>query len=128
MCFAISDFRPRELLLIMKSLRHAQCFTCLCIQNRYIQGTPECAEELWDSMSQRFGRGTGPMEGCVCQNVYRSSASPKMGAGPGSRSLEEGLECPVCWESFDDRDNTPYVLWCGHSLCKNCVLIWSGLQ
>lgn len=41
------------------------------------------------------------------------------------RSAEEGLECPICWESFNIVENVPYVLWCGHTLCKNCVL---GLQ
>ncbi|XP_057867189.2 uncharacterized protein LOC131074569 [Cryptomeria japonica] len=41
------------------------------------------------------------------------------------RSTEEGLECPICWESFNIVENVPYVLWCGHTLCKNCVL---GLQ
>ncbi|GAB2209466.1 hypothetical protein Droror1_Dr00026683 [Drosera rotundifolia] len=35
---------------------------------------------------------------------------------------EEGLECPICWESFNIVENVPYVLWCGHTLCKNCVL------
>lgn len=40
-------------------------------------------------------------------------------------SREEGLECPICWESFNVVENVPYVLWCGHTLCKNCVL---GLQ
>ncbi|KAG8383053.1 hypothetical protein BUALT_Bualt05G0144500 [Buddleja alternifolia] len=40
-------------------------------------------------------------------------------------SAEEGLECPICWESFNIVENVPYVLWCGHTLCKNCVL---GLQ
>ncbi|PIA62969.1 hypothetical protein AQUCO_00200765v1 [Aquilegia coerulea] len=40
-------------------------------------------------------------------------------------SREEGLECPICWESFNIVENVPYVLWCGHTLCKNCVL---GLQ
>ncbi|XLS72912.1 hypothetical protein HN51_029777 [Arachis hypogaea] len=40
-------------------------------------------------------------------------------------SRDEGLECPICWESFNIVENVPYVLWCGHSLCKNCVL---GLQ
>ncbi|XAR51690.1 hypothetical protein NMG60_11006396 [Bertholletia excelsa] len=38
---------------------------------------------------------------------------------------EERLECPICWESFNIVENVPYVLWCGHTLCKNCVL---GLQ
>ncbi|KAH8511023.1 hypothetical protein H0E87_008532 [Populus deltoides] len=42
-----------------------------------------------------------------------------------SDSREEALECPICWESFNIVENVPYVLWCGHTLCKNCVL---GLQ
>ncbi|KAM3304333.1 hypothetical protein P3S67_015365 [Capsicum chacoense] len=37
-------------------------------------------------------------------------------------STEEGLECPICWDSFNIVENVPYVLWCGHSLCKNCLL------
>ncbi|PIM97038.1 Non-specific serine/threonine protein kinase [Handroanthus impetiginosus] len=40
-------------------------------------------------------------------------------------SRAEGLECPICWESFNLVENIPYVLWCGHTLCKNCIL---GLQ
>ncbi|GAV65718.1 zf-RING_LisH domain-containing protein [Cephalotus follicularis] len=42
-----------------------------------------------------------------------------------SVSREEGLECHICWESFNIVENVPYVLWCGHTLCKNCIL---GLQ
>ncbi|KAE8678384.1 TATA-binding protein-associated factor 2N-like [Hibiscus syriacus] len=38
---------------------------------------------------------------------------------------DEGLDCPICWESFNIVENVPYVLWCGHTLCKNCVM---GLQ
>ncbi|XP_009586677.2 uncharacterized protein LOC107760559 [Nicotiana tabacum] len=37
-------------------------------------------------------------------------------------STEEGLECPICWESFNIVENIPHVLWCGHTLCKNCLL------
>ncbi|XP_008792761.1 uncharacterized protein LOC103709269 [Phoenix dactylifera] len=40
-------------------------------------------------------------------------------------SREEGLDCPICCESFNIVENVPYVLWCGHTLCKNCVF---GLQ
>ncbi|XP_047323538.1 uncharacterized protein LOC124927211 [Impatiens glandulifera] len=40
-------------------------------------------------------------------------------------SRDEGLECPICWESFNIVENVPYILWCGHTLCKNCIL---GLQ
>ncbi|KAK1407337.1 hypothetical protein QVD17_38951 [Tagetes erecta] len=42
-----------------------------------------------------------------------------------TNSGDEGFECPICWESFNIVENVPYVLWCGHTLCKNCVL---GLQ
>ncbi|KAI4373841.1 hypothetical protein MLD38_011913 [Melastoma candidum] len=37
-------------------------------------------------------------------------------------SRGEGLECPICWESFNIVENVPHVLLCGHTLCKNCVL------
>ncbi|XWS30202.1 hypothetical protein CRYUN_Cryun24cG0096900 [Craigia yunnanensis] len=37
-------------------------------------------------------------------------------------SSDEGLECPICCESFNIVENVPYVLWCGHTLCKNCIL------
>ncbi|KAG2301437.1 hypothetical protein Bca52824_030088 [Brassica carinata] len=40
-------------------------------------------------------------------------------------SKDESLECPICWESFNIVENVPYVLWCGHTMCKNCIL---GLQ
>jgi hypothetical protein len=79
-------------------------------------------------MLQRFGKSSGPKIGCDCQQHqdggggHKGSVSPGSEGGASSRGLDEGLECPVCWESFDDGENTPYVLWCGHSLCKNCVL------
>lgn len=37
-------------------------------------------------------------------------------------SRDQGLECPICWESFNIVENIPYVLWCGHTLCKICIL------
>ncbi|XP_020211147.1 uncharacterized protein LOC109795977 [Cajanus cajan] len=30
-------------------------------------------------------------------------------------------ECPVCLQSFDDRDAVPRVLPCGHSVCEACL-------
>ncbi|CAH9092543.1 unnamed protein product [Cuscuta epithymum] len=45
--------------------------------------------------------------------------------GSSITSRDEGLECPICCESFNIVENIPYVLWCGHTLCKNCIL---GLQ
>lgn len=46
-------------------------------------------------------------------------------AASSCTSKEDGLECLICWESFNMVENVPYVLWCGHTLCKNCVM---GLQ
>ncbi|XP_031116559.1 uncharacterized protein LOC116020216 [Ipomoea triloba] len=45
-------------------------------------------------------------------------------------SSGEGLECPICWESFNIVENVPYVLWCGHTICKNCMLglKWAALK
>lgn len=74
---------------------------------------------MW-SFASTAGGSTGskdsrpiPVEACSDDEV-----------STGSRR-EEGLECPICWESFNIVENIPYVLWCGHTLCKNCVL---GLQ
>ena len=78
---------------------------------------------MWAFASNAFARirvkrsSKEPSQSCaecsddeVCSNASRDN---------------EGLECPICWESFNIVENVPYVLWCGHSLCKNCVL---GLQ
>lgn len=62
------------------------------------------------------GKGSKASHSCIeCSDDEASS----------NTSREEGLECPICWESFNIVENVPYVLWCGHTLCKNCVL---GLQ
>ncbi|KAF6176509.1 hypothetical protein GIB67_007892 [Kingdonia uniflora] len=39
-----------------------------------------------------------------------------------SKREEELLECPICWDSFNIVENVPYILWCGHTLCKTCIL------
>ncbi|KAK3212605.1 hypothetical protein Dsin_017311 [Dipteronia sinensis] len=71
---------------------------------------------------------------CIAGNVglKNDSLKPNQAASECSDdevssivSREEGLECPICWESFNIVENVPYVLWCGHTLCKNCIL---GLQ
>ncbi|KAK4760433.1 hypothetical protein SAY87_005326 [Trapa incisa] len=61
--------------------------------------------------------------------LKKSSAEPSFACSECSDdenssnlSREEGLECPICLESFNIVENVPYVLWCGHTLCKNCVL------
>ena len=56
-----------------------------------------------------------------------SSDSDSDGDGGGQAcsncSIEEdGLECPLCCEGFNSIHHLPYVLWCGHSICKRCLL------
>src|ERR1044072_2002531 len=70
---------------------------------------------------------------CIAGNVELKNDSQKLTHSGSECSddetsivgREEGLECPVCWESFNIVENVSYVLWCGHTLCKNCIL---GLQ
>lgn len=71
---------------------------------------------------------------CIAGSVGSKNASSKPSQAGSDCSddevssvvgREEGLECPICWESFNIVENVPYVLWCGHTLCKNCIL---GLQ
>lgn len=33
----------------------------------------------------------------------------------------EYLSCPVCCNSFDDKQRSPISLSCGHSICKGCL-------
>ncbi|MCO5553525.1 hypothetical protein L7F22_007047 [Adiantum nelumboides] len=56
---------------------------------------------------------------------YESSSLRAEDESCSKSSAEDGLECPVCWEGFNSSAQLPYVLWCGHSLCKSCLL---GLQ
>ncbi|XP_077216761.1 uncharacterized protein LOC143851281 [Tasmannia lanceolata] len=67
------------------------------------------------SIAPKNGRPVSTRAGSECSDDEVSSGA----------SREEGLECPICCESFNIVENVPYVLWCGHTLCKNCVL---GLQ
>ncbi|XP_057953017.1 uncharacterized protein LOC131147256 [Malania oleifera] len=68
---------------------------------------------------------------CVAGNAGLENDSQKPGhdisecsddEASSDTSREEGLECPICWESFNIVENVPYVLWCGHTMCKNCIL------
>ncbi|RZC73638.1 hypothetical protein C5167_049118 [Papaver somniferum] len=47
-----------------------------------------------------------------------------------AKKEEELLECPICWESFNLVENIPYILWCGHTLCKTCILSlqWAAVR
>ncbi|XP_018445182.2 uncharacterized protein LOC108817078 [Raphanus sativus] len=59
-------------------------------------------------------------------DLTKQRNTPLDSSGDGIKTTkEERLECPICWESFNVVENVPYVLWCGHTICKYCLL---GLQ
>lgn len=83
---------------------------------------------MWKSLTNAFGsfgqKKVTSSESLVC---IEDSSDDEVCS---NSSAEEGLECPICWESFNIVENVPYVLWCGHTLCKNCVLglKWAALK
>ncbi|KAJ6827777.1 uncharacterized protein M6B38_364960 [Iris pallida] len=78
---------------------------------------------MWTFASNAIAGSLGTKRSYTNQNIPNPDCSDDEVSSCTSR--EEGLECPICFESFNIVENVPYVLWCGHTLCKNCVL---GLQ
>lgn len=78
---------------------------------------------MWNFASSCIGGSLKSKNNCLNSCLAASDCSDDEVSSNGSR--EERLECPICWESFNLVENVPYVLWCGHTLCKNCIL---GLQ
>ncbi|KAL3511071.1 hypothetical protein ACH5RR_030472 [Cinchona calisaya] len=75
---------------------------------------------MWKSLSNAFGSlGQKKVSSSESLECIEESSDDEICS---SASAEEGLECPICWESFNIVENVPYVLWCGHTLCKSCVL------
>jgi hypothetical protein len=78
---------------------------------------------MWNFASNCIAGSVGQKNDSLNPTHAASECSDDEASSTVSR--EEGLECPICWESFNIVENVPYVLWCGHTLCKNCIL---GLQ
>ncbi|GAB4827354.1 hypothetical protein Ancab_034241 [Ancistrocladus abbreviatus] len=78
---------------------------------------------MWNLVSRGVGGSIGSKSNCLTPCLVASDCSNDNISS--NISKEEGLECLICWESFNLVENVPYVLWCGHTLCKNCIL---GLQ
>ncbi|CAM8991195.1 unnamed protein product [Rhodiola kirilowii] len=74
-----------------------------------------------------FGSSCASPNVCMKKNSLKQSL-PKLDSSDSDNevssvaSKEERLECPICCESFNIVENVPYVLWCGHTLCKNCIV------
>ncbi|RRT75300.1 hypothetical protein B296_00009699 [Ensete ventricosum] len=79
---------------------------------------------MWSFISSATTGKSGSMNICAKASTTNPDCSDDEVSSCASKE-EEGLECPICWESFNIVENVPYVLWCGHTLCKNCTL---GLQ
>ncbi|KAL0431753.1 UNVERIFIED_CONTAM: hypothetical protein Sradi_0801300 [Sesamum radiatum] len=78
---------------------------------------------MWNCASSYIAGSIGLKNDVLKPRKYSIDCSDDEGSSITSR--DEGLECPICWESFNLVENIPYVLWCGHTLCKHCIL---GLQ
>ncbi len=37
------------------------------------------------------------------------------------KNLETVLNCPICFDTYDDKDRIPIALICKHHLCKSCA-------
>ncbi|VVB04421.1 unnamed protein product [Arabis nemorensis] len=78
---------------------------------------------MWNLASSYLTGNIGPKNETRKPVHAHAECSDDDASSVGSK--DEGLECPICWESFNIVENVPYVLWCGHTMCKNCIL---GLQ
>ncbi|KAL0381026.1 UNVERIFIED_CONTAM: hypothetical protein Sangu_0166900 [Sesamum angustifolium] len=78
---------------------------------------------MWNCASSYIAGSIGLKNDVLKPRKYSIDCSDDEGSSITSR--DEALECPICWESFNLVENIPYVLWCGHTLCKHCIL---GLQ
>lgn len=79
---------------------------------------------MWGFAANPFAKGKKKRKG-NSQETSQTCSDCSDDEVLSNASKDEGLECPVCCESFNIVENVPYVLWCGHTLCKNCIL---GLQ
>ncbi|XP_065009097.1 uncharacterized protein LOC135639222 isoform X1 [Musa acuminata AAA Group] len=82
------------------------------------------AVRMWSCGSRATAGSLGPRSNLMKLSQATHPDCSDEDASPCA-SEEVGLECPICWEFFNIVENVPYVLWCGHTLCKNCIL---GLQ
>ncbi|XP_022741336.1 uncharacterized protein LOC111292945 [Durio zibethinus] len=75
---------------------------------------------MWSFASNCIAGTVGLKNDSLKQTHATSECSDDESSSVVSRN--EVLECPICLESFNIVENVPYVLWCGHTLCKNCIL------
>lgn len=32
------------------------------------------------------------------------------------------IACPICFDTYNDKDKIPRILQCGHTFCQNCLM------
>ncbi|GAA0153541.1 ubiquitin-protein ligase [Lithospermum erythrorhizon] len=76
---------------------------------------------MWKSISHAFGNNGPKRESLNCSQTYEESSDETY----SEASTDEGLECPICWESFNIVENMP-LLYKGNLKCpsKNFFLLW----
>lgn len=79
---------------------------------------------MW-KFGSRCSSGSVGMKNVSKQSVVELGSSDSDKEVLSVAGKEEGLKCPICCESFNIVENVPYILWCGHTMCSNCI---SGLQ
>ncbi|KAE8694473.1 hypothetical protein F3Y22_tig00110783pilonHSYRG00316 [Hibiscus syriacus] len=89
----------------------------------YVITYAPCISNMWSFASKCIAGTVGLKNDSLKQTRASSECSDDESSSVVSR--DEVLDCPICCESFNIVENVPYVLWCGHTLCKNCIL---GLQ
>lgn len=63
------------------------------------------------------GTASLPSAGATPSGTALSSSSRRL------LLLAEVLQCPVCFQPFDDRSRRPIDLGCGHHFCERCLLL-----
>lgn len=58
----------------------------------------------------------------------RSNSSPKLITKSTFLRLQESLDCPVCFEQYDDNARVPKMMSCLHTVCVSCILDLLGLE
>jgi uncharacterized protein YbaR (Trm112 family) len=39
-----------------------------------------------------------------------------------SLSIIMDITCPICFDTFNDKDKIPRILQCGHTFCQSCLM------
>ncbi|RVW80918.1 hypothetical protein CK203_037324 [Vitis vinifera] len=105
-----------------------ESFKEICLATDVLLGERISTSMMWNFASNCIAGSVGLKNNSPKPTQVASECSDDEVSSNISR--EEGLECPICFESFNIVENVPYVLWCGHTSGslkfprKNYFLLW----